>query len=112
MKYRFTKNDITYRRDNCGNHVLSIVLDGQLKKMSYMFFTKREAFKKFLEEFGTYPADYKPVGTLCLCNWGGLAIMEYEYGIDDYVIVCDNYGDGYKNITKNKIYYNLTIHTL
>ena len=24
----------------------------------------------------------------------------------DYVIVCDNYGDGYKNITRNKIRYN------
>lgn len=105
MRYRFTKNDITYRRDDCGNHVLSIVLDGHLKKMKYMFHTKKEAYELFQKEFGCYPQDYKPVGILTLCNWGGLAIMEIENGFDDYVIVCDNYGDGYENITKNKIHY-------
>ena len=80
MRYRFTKNDITYRKDDCGNHVLSIVLDGHRKEMKYMFYSKAEAIKKFQQEFGTYPNDYKPVGTLCLCNWGGLAIMEIENG--------------------------------
>lgn len=105
MRYRFTKNDVTYRKDDCGNHVLSIVLDGHRKERKYMFYSKAEATKKFQQEFGTYPNDYKPAGILTLCNWGGLAIMEIENGFDDYVIVCDNYGDGYKNITKNKIHY-------
>lgn len=105
MRYRFTKNDVTYRKDDCGNHVLSIVLDGHRKERKYVFYSKAEATKKFQQEFGTYPNDYKPAGILTLCNWGGLAIMEIENGFDDYVIVCDNYGDGYKNITKNKIHY-------
>lgn len=106
MRYRFIKNDITYRRDDCGNHVLSIMLDGQRKERKYIFYSKAEAIQRFQKEFGTYPNDYKPVGVLTLCNFGGLAVMEIEYGIDDYAIVCDNYGDGYKNITRNKIRYN------
>ena len=48
------------------------------------------------------PDDYKPAGVLPLCNFGGMAIMEIK---GDYVYVCDNYGDGYKNITKNLIQY-------
>ena len=106
MRYRFTKNDITYRRDDCGNHVLSIMLDGHRKEHKYIFYSKAEAMQKFQRDFGTYPNDYKPAGVLTLCNFGGLAIMEIEYGIDDYVIVCDNYGDGYKNLTRNKLRYN------
>ena len=106
MRYRFTKDEIGYRRNNEGSHVLSIMLDGHLVEQAYMFYTKKEAYEKFQKEFGTYPDDYKPVGVLTLCNWGGLAVMEFEYGIETYVYVTDNYGDGYKNITKNLIRYD------
>ena len=108
MRYRFTKEDVCCSRNDCGNLVLSIMLDGHRVKQTYIFYPKREAIRKFQEDFGTYPKDFKPIGTLCLCNHGGLAVMEIEYGINDYVYVTDNYGDGYKNITKNKIFYNMS----
>ena len=106
MRYRFTREEIGYRRNHEGSHVLSIVVDGHLIERAYMYYSKAEAYRRFQEQFGTYPNDYKPAGVLTLCNFGGLAIMEIEHGIDDYVYVCDNYGDGYKNITKNLIRYN------
>ena len=106
MRYRFTRDEIGYRRNHEGSHVLSIILNGKLVERAYMFYSKAEAFAKFQNDFGTYPSDHKPVGVLTLCNWGGLSIMEIEHGFDDYVYVCDNYGDGYKNITKNRINYN------
>ena len=106
MKYRFKKDEISYCRNHNGSHILSIVLDGYRVERSYVLYTKAEAYDRFQKEFGTYPNDYKPVGVLTLCNFGGLAIMEIEHGIDDYVIVCDNYENGYKNITRNKINYN------
>lgn len=102
MRYRFTRDEITVRNNGDGSLTLSIVLDGQYKHMQYMGYSKEEAIKKFQQEFGTYPDDYKPAGVLPMCNFGGLAIMEIK---DDYVYVCDNYGDGYKNLTKNLIQY-------
>ena len=48
----------------------------------------------------------KPIGVLQLNNFGGLAITEIVYGINDYVRVCDCYGDGYKNIRKHIIKHN------
>ena len=106
MRYRFIKKDICCSRNDVGNLVLSVILDGHRVKRTYVFYPKREAIRKFQEEFGTYLNDYKPVGVMPLTNFGGLAIMEIENGIDDYVWVTDNYGDGYKNITRNKIRYN------
>ena len=106
MRYRFTKEDINCRRNVLGAWVLSIMLDGYRVEHTYLFYTKKQALRKFQQEFGVYPKDYKPVATLGINNFGGLAIMEIEHGIDDYVFVTDNYGDGYTNITKNKIRYN------
>ena len=106
MRYRFTKDDITISRNNNGTLILSIMIDGHYVDHCYMFYSKAEAIRKFQEQFGTYPDDYKPAGVLPMNNFGGLAIMEIEHGIEDYLYVCDNYGDGYKNITKNKIRYN------
>ena len=105
MRYRFTKDEISISYNNEGTLILGIMLDGHYIEHAYMFYSKAEAIKKFQEELGTYPADYKPVGVLPLCNYGGLAIMEIEHGIDDYVYVMDNYGE-YKNLTKNVIKYS------
>lgn len=106
MRYRFTRDEIGYRQNHDGTHILSIVIDGHLVERAYMFYSKADAMKKFQADFGTYPDSYMPVGVVTLCNWGGLAIMEFEQGIEDYVFVCDNYGNGYKNITKNVLHYN------
>lgn len=104
MMYRFTKDEITVRRSNCYS-LLSIVLNGQHIEKTY-FCSEREALRKFQQTYGTYPADFVPAGIYGVCNHGGIAIMEILHGIDDYVIVCDNYGDGYKNITKNLIKFD------
>ena len=55
MRYRFTKDDVTVRRNDNGSLTLSIVLDCHLKHMNYMMYSEREALKKFQHEFGTYP---------------------------------------------------------
>ena len=97
--YRFTKDDITVQKDN-GCITLSIVLDGQYIERKYIFYSERAAIKRFQQDFGNYPKDFKPIA---LCNFGGLAIMEIK---DDEVYVCENYGDEYKRLTKNRIFYN------
>jgi len=50
-------------------------------------------------------ADTEPIGTLCLGNWGGLEILDIEYGIDDYAIACFNWGTGRQQIRRHKIMY-------
>lgn len=106
MRYRFSQSDIAVRRNDVGSLVLSVMLDGQRIERTYMFYSLKEAIKKFQQEFGTYPKDFKPVGVLALNNFGGLSVMEIEHGIDDYVYVATNYGDGYTRCTRNKIRYN------
>lgn len=106
MRYRFSQSDIAVRRNDVGSLVLSVMLDGQRIERTYMFYSLKEAIKKFQQEFGTYPKNFKPVGVLALNNFGGLAVMEIEHGIDDYVYVAANYGDGYTRCTRNKIRYN------
>ena len=105
MRYRFCKDDINVKSSTQGI-VLSLILDGHLKEHMYIGYSVAEAKKKFQQDFGVYPDDYIPVGVHPLNNHGGLAIMEIKHGIDDYVIVCDNYGDGYKNISKCRVFYN------
>lgn len=48
-------------------------------------------------------ADTEPIGVITLCNWGGLEILDIEYGIDDYVIACFNWGTGRQQIRRHKI---------
>ena len=50
-------------------------------------------------------ADTKPIRVMALCNWGGLEILDIEYGIDDYVIACFNYGNGRLEIRRHKVMY-------
>lgn len=55
-----------------------------------------------------YESKYKetvPIGTMCLCNWGGLEVLDILHGINDYVIACFNYGNGRRNFGKHKIEY-------
>lgn len=106
MRYRFKKDDVTVVRNDDGSLTLIIVLNNQYIHHRYFGFTKELALKYFQKDFGTYPKDFKPVGTLCLCNHGGIAIMEIEHGINEYVVVCDNYGNGYENITRNMVKYD------
>ena len=48
-------------------------------------------------------AEAKPIGVLGLNNWGGLAVLDVIYGIDDYVVACFDYGDKRSNIGRHKI---------
>lgn len=50
-------------------------------------------------------ADTEPIGVITLCNWGGLEILDIEYGIDDYVIACFNYGNSRLEIRRHKVMY-------
>lgn len=48
-------------------------------------------------------AEAKPIASFGLCNFGGLAILDIIYGINDYAVACFNYGDGNKEIRRHKI---------
>lgn len=50
----------------------------------------------------------KPIGGLCLCNWGGLVVYDILYGLDDQIISAFDYGDGVKDIRTTKIFYTIT----
>ena len=50
-------------------------------------------------------ADTPAIGGLCLCNWGGIEILDITNGINDYVVACYNYGRGRQKIRKHKIEY-------
>ena len=106
MRYRFLQSDIVVRKSDFGSLILSVILNGERVHRTYISYPLKEAVKKFQREFGTYPKDFKPMGVMALNNFGGLAVMEIEHGIDDYVFITDHYGRGYENITKNKVRYN------
>ena len=50
-------------------------------------------------------ADTPAIGGLCLCNWGGIEILDIIYGINDYVVACFDFGNGRRKIRKHKIEY-------
>ena len=47
-------------------------------------------------------AETKPIAVLGLGNWGGLEILDIEYGIEDYVIAAFNFGTR-KKIRRHKV---------
>ena len=50
-------------------------------------------------------ADKKPIAVYGMSNWGGIEILDIEYGVDDYVISRFNFGEPDKTIHKTKITY-------
>lgn len=44
------------------------------------------------------------IGYYGMNNFGGLEILEYQYGINDYVIACFNFDGGRQNIARHKLY--------
>lgn len=44
-----------------------------------------------------------PIATYCMCNWGGIEILDILYGIDDYVVWRENYGEPNKDVHCSKI---------
>jgi hypothetical protein len=106
-RYRFTKDEINVSQSKYGGYLLSVILNGERVERHYIGYSKVEAIKKFQRDCGTYPNNFIPAGVLTLNNYGGIAIMEIEHGIEDYAVVCDNYGDGYNNLYKHLIKYDM-----
>ena len=50
-----------------------------------------------------YADDVKPIAVCPLTNWGGVCIMEIQNDLEDYVVSAENYGEGYKNVSRSKI---------
>ena len=48
------------------------------------------------------------MGVMPLNNFGGIEILDIEYGIDDYAVACFNFGTGRQQIRRHKI--NFTAH--
>ena len=46
----------------------------------------------------------KAIGYLTLCNFGGLEILNIEYGIEDKLVTCFNWGTGRQMIRRNTVY--------
>lgn len=45
------------------------------------------------------------IATYCLCNFGGIEILDIEYGINDFVIYRFNFGDNAENKTHKAMIY-------
>lgn len=43
------------------------------------------------------------IGYYCMGNYGGLEVLDIEYGIDDKLITCFNFGTGRQMIRRNKV---------
>lgn len=48
-------------------------------------------------------AETRPCGVYTLCNWGGLSILDIEYGFEDYAVVCFDFGNSRQQIRRHKI---------
>lgn len=46
----------------------------------------------------------RPVAIIGLSNFGGLEVLAIEYGINDKLVTCFNYGNGRKAIRRNTIF--------
>ena len=50
----------------------------------------------------------KPCGIYCLCNFGGLAIYDILYGIEDKAVSGFDFGEGAQDIRTTKIFYTIS----
>lgn len=46
----------------------------------------------------------RPIATLPLCNWGGLAILAYRPGATDTMVSAWDLGSGYENIRETRVH--------
>jgi len=49
----------------------------------------------------------KPCGVYCMSNFGGLAIYQIIYDIDDKAVSGFDFGDGVRSLKTTKIYYTV-----
>ena len=56
---------------------------------------KQALYKKY--------ANTKAIGVLPLNNFGGIEFLDIEYGINDYIIACFNFGTGRQQIRRHKV---------
>lgn len=46
----------------------------------------------------------KPIGVYAICNWGGLVVLDIEYGIDDKIVTAFDGGETRQHIRRTKIH--------
>lgn len=51
--------------------------------------------------------DKKPCGVYAICNFGGYVAFDIIYGIDDKIVIGEDYGDGLLRVRAHKIYYRV-----
>lgn len=49
-------------------------------------------------------AETSAIGYFTMSNYGGLEILDINYGIEDVAIACFNFGTGRQQIRRHKIY--------
>jgi len=48
-------------------------------------------------------AETKAIAVYGLCNFGGIEILDFEVGFDNYVVACFNFGTGRQKIRRHKV---------
>lgn len=56
--------------------------------------------------------DKKPIAVYPMSNWGGIEILDIEYGIDDYVICRFNFGEPEDKLHRVKVTYGARSTTI
>lgn len=96
MIYKISKDDIRVSY-NTQFMVLSAMVDGHYTERMYSGYSLTEAKKRFLNDVASYA---KPVG---IKKFGGIEIMDIN---SDYVVSCENYGNGRIRWAKAQINYS------
>lgn len=69
-------------------------------RIKYIDFSKKIAIKKYLNNCW-------PISFLSTSAYGGIVILDFRFGIDDYCLCGFNFGKGNENLRWRKIYTNL-----
>lgn len=69
-------------------------------RIKYIGYSKNDAIKKYLN-------NCKPIKIYGLSNFGGVVILDFWFGIDDYCLCGFNFGNGNENLRWRKVYTNL-----
>lgn len=100
MIYKIKPDDVRISY-NTWYMVLSAVIDGKYTERMYNGYSRQNAIKMFINENAKYT---EPIATKCICNWGGIMIMDIING--KQVISCEHYGDDYLRWSRSQIRYN------
>lgn len=66
-------------------------------RMQYMGYSKKDAINRYL-------IGCKPIAAYATSAWGGIVVLDFDYGIEDYCLCGINNGVGNGDLRWRKIY--------